>query len=258
MTIYAVANGKGGVGKSTTAAQLMVTLVRMGRSVIGLDFDEQANLTRRVGVRDTTPVYGNTAELIAAEATLDEAATDAPALPGASIIVGSHQLAELTVQKVPDLATGMRDYLHGTTLAWDDVVIDTPPSLSGVAQTALVAADVVIGPTTMQWDAAEQLARLDEVLRHQIGKRMRPGAQLDWIVPTSYDARQILSRDVLASLTETYGPKVTTPVRHSVDVGKSYEAHLPVSLYAPRAPVSWDYEDALSVIVRHELAKGDQ
>lgn len=256
MTIYAVAGGKGGVGKSSVAGELLAGLVRAGRKPIGIDLDQQGNFTSWVGVVDETPIFGHAAELLEAEATLQDAATDAPTIPGASIVVGTHELSTITVQDVPDLATGLRDYLHGRGAIepWTDVVIDTPPALAGVTITALVAADVVIAPVSMEREALEQLERLEEVLRVKVAKRMRPDARIDWVVPTRFRTGGVLAREILQELHETYGDRLTTPVREDVKAREAYRSPKhpgqPVTLYAPRARASADYIDAIGPIIR--------
>ena len=256
MTIYTVAGGKGGVGKSSVAGELLAGLARAGRKPIGLDLDQQGNFTSWVGVVDDTPIYGHTAELLEAEATLQDAATDSPTIPGTSIVVGTHKLSGLTVQDVPDLATGLRDYLHGpgATDPWTDVVIDTPPSLEGVTITALVAADVVISPVSMEREALEQVDRLEEVLRAKVAKRMRPWARIDWIVPTRFRTGGVMGREILAELQGKYGDRLTNPIREDTKVREAYRSPRrpgrPVTIYAPTARASADYIDAIGAIIR--------
>lgn len=254
MTIYAVANGKGGVGKSSVAGELLASLARVGRKPIGIDLDQQGNFTSWVGVVDDTTIYGHAAEVLEGTATLHEVAIDAPTVPGASIVVGTHQLGGLTVQDVPDLATGLRDYLRGGIEPWTDVVIDTPPSLAGVTITALVAADIVIAPVSMEREAIEQLERLEEVLRTTVGKRMRPGARINWIVPTRYRSRGVMSREILDRLTTTYTGRVTSPIREDARVPEAYRssrrAGRPVTLATPQTRAAADYIDAIGTIIR--------
>ncbi|GAB3583182.1 ParA family protein [Calidifontibacter terrae] len=250
MTTYAVANGKGGVAKSTTAAELLAACARAGRTALGIDLDQQGNFSARVGIGSDTDLKAGAVHVITAEATLREAAVPAPSVPGAHIVVGSHDLTNLDPTSTPDLITGLRDDLRAGGVPWDDIVIDAPPSLDRLALTALVAAEVVIAPTTCEWDGVEQLARLEAVLQ-TIGRRLRPGARLDWIVPTMYDPRTRRPRDVIDQLRQTYGPEhVTAPIRRSVRVGDAYDAGQPVSIYSPREGVAQDYVDVLGHIIR--------
>lgn len=250
MTMYAVANGKGGVGKSTTAAELVVALRRAGRTVLGIDLDQQGNLSTRVGCTADTPITATAADVILGRASLIEAAVPAPAIAGAHIIVGTHELTSLDPSSVPDLPIGLRDDLRGPAVHWDDVVIDSPPSLDRLALTALVAADVVIATTDCEWDGVEQLQRLEVVVTNQVGRRMRPGARVDWIIVTKFESGPRRHAEVLRQLRETYGPAVVGPIRKSVRVGDAYNAAKPVSLFAPREGVAADYIEALGHIIR--------
>lgn len=171
-------------------------------------------------------------------------------------MVGTHKLSGLTVQDVPDLATGLRDYLHGPGAIdpWTDVVIDTPPSLEGVTITALVAANVVISPVSMEREALEQVDRLEEVLRAKVAKRMRPGARIDWIVPTRFRTGGVMGREILAELQGKYGDRLTNPIREDTKVREAYRSPRrpgrPVTIYAPTARASVDYIDAIGAIIR--------
>ena len=109
MTIYAVALSKGGSTKTTTAAELVAALARRGRRVLAIDLDQQGNLTTRLGVTDDTEVSAVAADVLTAEATAPEAAIDAPSVPGASILAGTHDLASLDQR--PEVITALRDHL---------------------------------------------------------------------------------------------------------------------------------------------------
>ena len=95
MTVYVVALSKGGSTKTTTAAELVAALARRGRRVLAVDLDQQGNLTTRLGVGDSTEVNAVAAEVLTAEATAIEAAVEAPSVPGASVLAGTHDLASL-------------------------------------------------------------------------------------------------------------------------------------------------------------------
>ena len=126
MTVYAVALSKGGSTKTTTAAELVAALARRGRRVLAIDLDQQGNLTTRLGVTDDTEVSAVAADVLTAEATAPEAAIDAPSVPGASVLAGTHDLASLDHR--PEVITALRDHLPEVAGEWDDVVIDTPPA----------------------------------------------------------------------------------------------------------------------------------
>ena len=242
MTIYAVALSKGGSTKTTTAAELVAALARRGRRVLAIDLDQQGNLTTRLGVTDDTEVSAVAADVLTAEATAPEAAIDSPSVPGASILAGTHDLASLDQR--PEVITALRDHLPEVAGEWDDVVIDTPPALGLVTLAALAAADVAC-----ETEAYDQLDRLVEVIAQRIAPRMKPGQRVHWIVPTRYDSRRLLDRDVVDMLTEQHPGRVTAPVREAVAARDAYTSGMPVSVFAPGSGIAADYAAALAPII---------
>lgn len=247
MTVYAVALSKGGSTKTTTAAELVAALARRGRRVLAIDLDQQGNLTTRLGVTDDTEVSAVAADVLTAEATAPEAAIDAPSVPGASVLAGTHDLASLDHR--PEVITALRDHLPEVAGEWDDVVIDTPPALGLVTLAALAAADVVVAAVACETEAYDQLDRLVEVIAQRIAPRMKPGQRVHWIVPTRYDGRRLLDRDVVDMLTEQHPGRVTAPVREAVAARDAYTSGMPVSVFAPGSPIAADYAAALAPII---------
>ncbi len=247
MTIYAVALSKGGSTKTTTAAELVAALARRGRRVLAIDLDQQGNLTTRLGVTDDTEVSAVAADVLTAEATAPEAAIDAPSVPGASILAGTHDLASLDQR--PEVITALRDHLPEVAGEWDDVVIDTPPALGLVTLAALAAADVVVAAVACETEAYDQLDRLVEVIAQRIAPRMKPGQRVHWIVPTRYDSRRLLDRDVVDMLTQQHPGHVTAPVREAVAARDAYTSGMPVSVFAPGSGIATDYAAALAPII---------
>lgn len=246
MTVYAVALSKGGSTKTTTAAELVAALAGRGRRVLTIDLDQQGNLTTRMGVGDDTEVGAVAADVLTGDAEAVEAAVAAPSVPGAEVLVGTHDLAGLDQR--PEVITSLRDYLPGLE-GWDDVVIDTPPALGLVTLAALAAADTVVAAMACETEAYDQLGRLGEVIAARIAPRMNPGLRVDWIVPTRYDSRRLLDQEVVATVREEYPGRVTPPVREAVAARDAYTAGAPVSIYAPGSPVAADYEAAINHII---------
>lgn len=250
MAVYCATGGKGGAGKSTLAAELTLSLARMGRRVVGADFDEQQNFTIRAGVTASTEIYAVAAEVLKGTATLAEAAVPAPGIPGAQIVVATHELGALNPFSVPDLVTGLRDHLNAGGLQADDLVIDCPASLEDVTLAALAAADVVIGASTCEWDSFGQLERLDQRIKNVIAPRARPGAQIDYVLLGQYDERRVMDRGVLEQARQRYGDRVLKPIRQSTDVGNAFHAGKPVGLYKPSSAAALDFVDSLGPVIR--------
>lgn len=246
MTVYAVALAKGGSTKTTTAAELVTGLAARGRRVLAIDLDQQGNLTTRLGVTPETEVEAVAAEVLSGQASAGAAAVSAPSVPGAHIIAGTHDLA--TLEHRPEVITALRDHLPELG-EWDDVVIDTPPAMGLVTLAALAAADVVVAPVPCETEAYDQLHRLVQVIEQRIAPRMRPGQRVHWVMPTRYDGRRVLDRDVVDMLTEHFPGRVTSPVREAVAARDAYTAGQPVSIYAPRSGIAADYAAALAPIL---------
>lgn len=253
--VYAVATPKGGVGKSTIAAELVLALSQRGRKVLGVDLDQQGNLTNRLGLTASSEVDGTTADVLAGELELGQAATPSPVLGGVDVLAGTHALADTEASPPADLITFLRDELPEHSDRWDDVVIDTPPSVGALTQAGLAAANVIVAPVTPSVEAYDQLRRLTAVLDARIAKRVNRGATISWVVPVAFDSRaasgrgRLLDREILAQLCNTYTERVTPPVRDSVTARDAYLESLPVGAYAPDSPVATDYATAASVII---------
>lgn len=247
MTVYTIALSKGGSTKTTTAAEVVASLARAGRRVLAIDLDEQGNLTTRLGVTDDTEVDAVAADVLTADASAVDAAVPAPSVPGADVLAGTHDLAELNQR--PEVITSLRDHLPELVGEWDDVVIDTPPAMGLVTLAALAAADTVIASVACETEAYDQLGRLVEVIDKRIAPRMRPGQHVAWIVPTRYDHRRLLDRDVVDLLNEQYPGRVSSPVREAVAAKDAYTDGKPVSVYAPGTGIAEDYHDALAPIL---------
>lgn len=256
MTVYVVATPKGGVGKTTTAAEIAVALTRRHRPVLAIDLDQQGNLTARLGITPDTPVAGTTADVLTGQTTLTDALTPSPAVPDTAVLAGTHALADVEAAPPADIITFLRDELPLHTDQWPDTVIDTPPSVGALTQAGLAAADITIAPVTPTVEAFDQLKRLQAVLDARLRRRVNRHATISWVIPTMFDSRapagrgRLLDREVLNQLRTTYTDRLTPPVRETVTVRDSYMDALPISLYAPDTPVAADYQAVTTLITR--------
>lgn len=247
MTVYAVALSKGGSTKTTTAAEVVAALAARGRKVLAVDVDQQGNFSKRLGLNDDTEVDAVAADVLVGKASAREAAVGSPSVPGVDVLAGTHDLTE--IDHLPEVLVSLRDYLPMIAGEWDDVVIDTPPALGMLTLAALAAADVVIAAVACETEAYDQLGRLVDVIASRVAPRLRSGQQVHWIVPTRYDGRRLLDREVVEALEAKHPGRVTTPIREAVAARDAYTAGLPVSLYVPGSGIAEDYAAAMAQII---------
>lgn len=247
MTVYAVALSKGGSTKTTTAAEVVAALAARGRKVLAVDVDQQGNFSKRLGLNDDTEVDAVAADVLVGKASAREAAVASPSVPGVDVLAGTHDLTE--IDHLPEVLVSLRDYLPMIAGEWDDVVIDTPPALGMLTLAALAAADVVIAAVACETEAYDQLGRLVDVIASRVAPRLRSGQQVHWIVPTRYDGRRLLDREVVEALEAKHPGRVTTPIREAVAARDAYTAGLPVSLYVPGSGIAEDYAAAMAQII---------
>lgn len=242
--IYTVANGKGGVGKSSTAAEMVAHLARQGRAVIALDADRNGNLTRRCGIDRDAEVEAVAADVLTGQASAEQAAVASPTIPGARVIAGTHDLNAVRGQ-VETIAARMREVGGGGV----DVVIDTRPSLDLLTEAALRAADVIIGSVTCDLEALEQMEELDAFLA-------RRGRALDWIVPVRFNSRTLLDAETIEALGEQWPGRVTDPIPEAVAVRDAYVSRMTVSAYRPWHRASRTYRQVCTrILSSHERSQ---
>lgn len=248
MRIYTAALPKGGSTKTTTAAELAYQLGQAGRRVLAIDLDQQGNLTTRLGLTADTRVPAVAADVLTGDASAAQAAALAPTAPGVMALAGTHDLTGVEASPPPDLVTSLRDHLPTLNGVYDAVVIDTPPSLSGLALCGLAAAETVIVPVTTAIESYDQLNRLGDVIAARLAKRVRPGLGIDWVVPARYDRRRRLDREVVEVLGEKYPGRVTPPVAEAVAVRDAYTAGMTISAYRPGSPAAAGYRAVIETI----------
>jgi chromosome partitioning protein len=231
-TIYAVANQKGGVGKTTTAVNAAACVAEAGYETLLVDVDPQCNATVGLGLaKDLEP---NVYDLLAGEATLEEATRDSD-IPDLAIVPSTPELAGATVE-LPQLEgsqTRLRDALAPARERYAFTFLDCPPSLGPLTVGALVAADRVLVPVQTEYYALEGLAGLLDTVR-TIQRGANPRLSLAGMVLTMHDGRTRLAQDVEREVREHFPELVfDTVIPRNVRIGEAPSFGRPVIHHDP-------------------------
>ena len=248
--IIAIANQKGGVGKTTTAVNLATAFAEAGRRVLLIDLDPQGNASTGLGF--PTEARGPTTyDLLRGDSELDTAMVPTVVLrlflmPGSADLAG----IELEMSQENRREFLLARMLRGQLGVFDEVLIDCPPSLNLLTINALVAADSVLVPLQCEFYALEGLAQLMRTIE-RVQQGLNPRLALEGVLLTMYDQRNNLSEQVAADVRRHFGNKVyATMVPRNVRVSEAPSHGLPALLYDPRCAGSLAYAQLAAEMMR--------
>jgi len=252
--IYAFANQKGGVGKTTSAVNITAYLAALGKRVLLIDMDAQANASSSMGI-DKNKVQLSSYDVLLGNVTASKATLKNEKY-NLFIIPSSPGLAAAEIELVGELA---REYRLRQALAtevekYDYILIDCPPSLGLLTVNALTAATGgVLIPVQCEYLALEGLSQLTRTVQ-LVKQRLNPLLDIRGLILTMYDSRTALSQQVAAEVEKFYGVRVfSTRVPRNVRLSEAPSYGQPILTYAPSSPGGLAYKAlAGELVVRSE------
>ena len=250
--IIAVANQKGGVGKTTTSINLAACLAEKGKKVLAVDMDPQGNLTSGLGV-DKDSVEKSIYELIIGEVDIKEV-INKEVLENLDIIPTSIDLsaAEIELIGVDDKEYILRNAIDQVKDQYDYVIIDCPPSLSMLTINAMTTADSVIVPIQCEYYALEGLSQLIHTVE-LVKDRLNSKLEIEGVVFTMYDARTNLSLQVVENVKDNLQQNIyKTIIPRNIRLAEAPSYGLPINKYDPKSTGAESYMRLADEVIERE------
>lgn len=249
--VIGICNAKGGVGKTTTAVNLAAYLAHLGRRVLLVDFDPQANASSALGhvLSDEKGVYhGILGEAEPHEVTKSSAVSELCYIPSDQGLSGA--LVELI--SLPEREHFLRKFLTPIRHQYDYILVDLPPSLSLLTVNGLIASDEVIIPVQSEYYSLEGLSQLLQVIS-LIKKNLHHPLKISGAVLTMFDSRERLAREVSEELQKNFPHRIfTAKIPRTSELAEAPSFGKPILLYAPDSVGAYAYRKLAEEVIADE------
>ena len=250
--VIAVANQKGGVGKTTTAINLSAALAEKNKKVILIDIDPQGNATSGVGV-EKNEVENTVYDLILGEASIQDC-IEYTEFENLYLIPSNVDLAaaEIELIGIPDKEFIIRKEVEKIKDKYDFILIDCPPSLNLLTINAMTTADTVLVPIQCEYYALEGLSQLIHTI-NLVKERLNPYLDMEGIVFTMYDARTNLSLQVVENVRANVKQRVySTIIPRNVRLAEAPSHGYPITIYDPKSAGAESYRALAEEVINRE------
>ena len=249
--IIAIANQKGGVGKTTTSINLSACIAAKGKKVLVIDIDPQGNTTSGYGI-EKNELENTIYELILGDCSIEDCILK-EIFPNISILPSNVNLAAAEIELI---GVEKKEYILKNEVDWvkdryDFIIIDCPPSLSLLTVNAMTTADAVLVPIQCEYYALEGLSQLIHTI-NLVKERLNPSLDIDGVVFTMYDSRTNLSAQVVENVKSHLSQKVYgTLIPRNIRLAEAPSYGKPINMYDAKSAGSESYMSLADEVIRN-------